>query len=125
LKEAIELDPTQTTRELAETFGCTHTIIENHLHAIGKTNRCGKWVPHKLSDANKAALVAMAEILLRSAKNSGFFNSIVTSDEKWISYENATRKRQWLDAGEPLKPTPKPDIHGKKISFVFGGTVRV
>ena len=27
LKEAIELDPTQTTRELAETFGCTHTTI--------------------------------------------------------------------------------------------------
>lgn len=74
-------------------------------------------MPHQLSDDNKATQVTMAGILLRNAKNSGFFNSIVTSDEKWIRYDNATRKRQWLDAGEPLKPTPKSDLHGKKVMF--------
>lgn len=115
LKEAIESDPSQTTRNLAEQFGCTHVTIENHLHAIGKTNRCGKWVPHQLSDDNKATRVTMAGILIRGAKNSGFFDSIVTSDEKWIQYDNTTRKRQWLHPGETPKPTPKPDIHGKKV----------
>lgn len=105
LKNAIESDPCQTTRELAELFDCDHTTILRHLHAIGKTNRCGKWVPHQLSDANKAARATMAGIL----------DSIVTADEKWICYDNTTRKRQWLDAGEPPKPTPKPNIHGKKV----------
>ena len=38
----------------------------------------------------------------------------MTGDEKWISYDNITRKRQWLDPGEQPKPTPKPEIHGKK-----------
>uniref|UniRef100_A0A8R1HRC4 Histone-lysine N-methyltransferase SETMAR n=1 Tax=Caenorhabditis japonica TaxID=281687 RepID=A0A8R1HRC4_CAEJA len=32
---AIESDPCQTTRSLAEQFACTHGTIENHLHAIG------------------------------------------------------------------------------------------
>ncbi|KAK6761995.1 hypothetical protein RB195_022912 [Necator americanus] len=82
LKSVIELDPRQTTRELATHFGCSKSTIHEHLLAIGKTNRCGKWVPHQLSDANKAARVAMAGILLRRFKNSGFFDSVVTSDEK-------------------------------------------
>lgn len=111
LKEAIESDPRQTTRDLAEQFGCTHVTIENHLHGMGKTNRYGKWVPHKLSDANKATRIAIAGILTHRAKNSGFFDSIVTSNEKWIQYDNTARKRQWLDSGE----APKPDIHGKKV----------
>ncbi|KAK6726303.1 hypothetical protein RB195_004552 [Necator americanus] len=54
LKKAIESDPTQTTRKLALEFGCSNSTIDEHLHTIGKTNRCGKWVPHKLSDENKA-----------------------------------------------------------------------
>ncbi|KAK6750447.1 hypothetical protein RB195_002430 [Necator americanus] len=115
LKSVIELDPRQTTRELATHFGCSNSTIHEHLLAIGKTNRCGKWVPHQLSDANKAARVAMAGILLRRSKNSGFFDSVVTSDEKWICFDNATRKRQWLEAGDTPKPTPKPDIHGRKV----------
>ena len=44
LKEAVESDPSQTTRELANKFGCHHATISNHLHAIGNSNRCGKWV---------------------------------------------------------------------------------
>lgn len=73
LKAVIESDPRQTTRELAEHFGCAHSTIETHLQAIGKTNRCGKWMPHLLSDANKATRVTMTGILLRLSKNSGFF----------------------------------------------------
>lgn len=115
LQQAIELDPTQTTRELAVAFSCSHTTIEQHLHAIGKVNRCGKWVPHNLSNANKATRVTIAGILLRRTKNSGFFDSILTSDEKWICYDNTTKKRQWLSPGEQPKTTPIPDPHGAKV----------
>ncbi|RCN24742.1 hypothetical protein ANCCAN_29556 [Ancylostoma caninum] len=56
LKEAVESDPCQTTRALAQMYGCDQNTIANHLHPR-KTNRQGKWIPHQLSDANKAALV--------------------------------------------------------------------
>ena len=84
LKDAIEADPTLTLRELAAKFGCSYTTIETHLQAIGKKNRCGKWVPHLLTDAMKASRVSVASSLLAQTKNSGFLDSIVTADEKWI-----------------------------------------
>lgn len=115
LKQAIEDDPTMSTRELATIFGCSNSTIDVHLKAIGKENRCGKWIPHQLSEANKATRVTMCGILINSAKNSGFFETLLTSDEKWVRFDNITRKRQWLSPGETAKPTHLPDIHGKKV----------
>lgn len=114
LRSQIESDPCQSTRQLASAFHCSNSTIAEHLHSIGKVNRCGKWVPHVLSDANKAARVTISGILISRSKTTGFLDSIVTSDEKWIQYENTNLKRQWLNPGERPKPTPKPDIHGKK-----------
>ncbi|XGW15080.1 hypothetical protein V3C99_000958 [Haemonchus contortus] len=107
--------PHQTTRQLATHVGCSKFIIHEQLLAIGKKNRCRKWVPHKLSDSNQATQVAMAEILLHRSKNSGFFNSIITSDGNWICFDKTTRKEQWLDADDTPKPTTKPDTHGRKV----------
>uniref|UniRef100_A0A7I4XUX8 HTH_Tnp_Tc3_1 domain-containing protein n=1 Tax=Haemonchus contortus TaxID=6289 RepID=A0A7I4XUX8_HAECO len=115
LKTVIKLDPHQTTRELATHVGCSNSIIHEHLLAIGKKNRCGKWVPHQLGDPNQATQVAMAEILSHRSKNSGFFKSIVTSDGEWTCFDNITRKGQWLDADDTPKPTTKPDAHGRKV----------
>ncbi|PIC12577.1 hypothetical protein B9Z55_028345 [Caenorhabditis nigoni] len=99
LKQVVESDPTQTTRELAIHFGSSHSTIERHLQSIGKRIKYGKWVPHELRDANKATRVATAGILFSRAKNPEFFKSIVTGDEKWVRYDNITRKRQWLGVG--------------------------
>ena len=82
LRLVVESDPSQTARELAKTFNCSHTTTETHLHAIDKSNRCGRWVSHKLTDDNKATRITDVGILLRRAKTSGFLDFIVTSDEK-------------------------------------------
>ncbi|PIC33252.1 hypothetical protein B9Z55_013297 [Caenorhabditis nigoni] len=118
LRQAVELDPCLTTRSLSEQFNCSHMTILRHLHALGKSVRCGKWVPHELSEANKKKRVEVANDLLRRSKNRGFFHSILTSDEKWIQYDCSERKHQWLSPGDTPKPTPKPDIHGKKLDRV-------
>ncbi|VDO79287.1 unnamed protein product [Heligmosomoides polygyrus] len=114
LKEAVESDPSQATHELAQRFGCHHLTLVDRLHAVGISNRCGKWVPHQLSDKCKAARVAIAGILIRRTKTSGFYDSIGTSDEKGIHYDSATRKRKWLSSGDVPKRTTKPNINGKK-----------
>ena len=74
LRLVVESDPSQTARELAKTFDCSHTTIEIHLHAIDKSNR---WVPHKLTDDSKATCITDAGILLQRVKTSGFLDSIV------------------------------------------------
>ena len=63
-------------------FAVGHTTIADHLHRLGKVNLVGKWVPRQLSNANKATRVTMAGILLRQSKNRGFWDTIVTADEK-------------------------------------------
>ncbi|VDO84746.1 unnamed protein product [Heligmosomoides polygyrus] len=121
LKETVESDPTQTTRELAQRFGCHRSTIADRLYAVGKSSRCGKWVPRQFRDTNKAARVAIAGILIRTTKNIGFYDSVVTTDENWIHYENTTRKRQWLSPGEVPKTTTKPDIHRKSYALCLMG----
>lgn len=66
----------QGARELAVKLDCSKSTTQRDSPEIGKSNRCGRWVPHLLSDANKAALVSMAGILLRRVKISGFLVSI-------------------------------------------------
>uniref|UniRef100_A0A8R1E723 Mos1 transposase HTH domain-containing protein n=2 Tax=Caenorhabditis japonica TaxID=281687 RepID=A0A8R1E723_CAEJA len=71
-RAAIESDPCKTTQSLAEQFTCTHGTIENHLNAIGKSNRCGKFGPHDLSAANKVSSITLCGILIRRSKSSDF-----------------------------------------------------
>lgn len=39
----------------------------------------------------------------------------MTSDEKWIYYDNPKRKKSWVSPGEPSTSTPKRNIHGHKV----------
>ena len=115
LEQLIEADPMQTTRELAKHLQCDHSTIVRHLEIIGKTNRNGQWVPHQLSVENLGARVSISHILLHKSKRSHFFENILTMDEKWIHFDNTSRKRQWLSKGQAPIPTPKPDYHGRKV----------
>ncbi len=111
LQNLLEIDPRQTTRELAAELGCTHTAIEKHLHAMGKVCKLGAWVPHVLTDDNKINRVTICNSLLLRPHREDFLKQIVTGDEKWVMYVNHTRKRQWLDRDQQPEPEPKPELH--------------
>ena len=64
LLQLIEDDPRLTIRELAQQLGCSHTTIANHLHALGKVNKLGKWLPHELTATNKMCRVTICNSLL-------------------------------------------------------------
>lgn len=115
LLNAIEIDPSLSSRELAEMFNLDHGSILKHLHQLGKVNRTGKWVPHVLTQDNKNTRINVCSLLLQKCKSHDFFHRLLTSDETWIRYDNPKRKNQWLSSGQPPQTTPKPDIHGKKI----------
>ncbi|VDO26027.1 unnamed protein product [Heligmosomoides polygyrus] len=66
--------------------------VESIQPSLHVRSQSGKSAPIS-SAAKKAARVAIAGILVRKTKNSGFYDSIVTSDEKWIQHDNTTRKR--------------------------------
>jgi len=115
LRMEVESDPRQTVRELAEKLNCSHTTVHEHLQQIGKVSRHGVWVPHQLSEDNKAQRRNICNSLLTRQEREPFLNRIVTGDEKWVLYVNPERKKQWITPGQQPIPTPKPGLHPKKV----------
>jgi hypothetical protein len=52
---------------------------------------------------------------LRFRRDGPSLKRLVTCDEKWIFYDNVIRKRQWCRPVETPKPTPKKNLHSKKL----------
>ena len=57
--------------------------------------------------------------LLTSHRNYAWLNNLITSDEKWVTYANRKRKRQWLRAGQRGVATPKNDPHPRRVMLSF------
>lgn len=115
LKAIVEADPRQTTRCLAQHFECSHTSIEKHLDQIGKSWKYGVWVPHELTRDQLNRWVDACIELLTCHRTFDWLSNIVTGDEKWVMYINYSNKRQWLGSGQTGVPTPKPELHSKKV----------
>lgn len=114
LEECLETDPCQTVRELSATLDVHYSTISRRLSSLGYVQRQGIWVPHELSARDRERRKTMCEILLERHKRKGFLYRIVTSDEKWIHYDNPKRKPAWVRPGEVVPSTSKRNIHGMK-----------
>lgn len=114
LEQLLEEDPKQSTRELALKLAVCQKTVCNRLHALGKVQKVGKWVPHKLSEINAANRLSTCVSLLTRHKTKSFLWRIVTGDEKWIYYDNPVSRKQWLGPSEEPLHVPKPEIHRKK-----------
>ena len=81
---------------------------------MGKVSKLGVWVPHALSEKNKADRLSIATNLHSRQRNDLFLDKIITGDEKWITYDNVAHKRQWVDKDNSPQPDPKAELHGRK-----------
>jgi histone-lysine N-methyltransferase SETMAR len=115
LRAEVESDPRLTIQELADKLNATWSTVQNHLQQIGKVNRQGVWVPHQLSEDNKAQRRNICSSLITRHEREPFLHRIVTGDEKWVLYVNTTRKNQWLSRGQRPVPTARPGLHPRKV----------
>lgn len=116
--DAIDLDPTLSTRDLAEGFHCDHVTIARILKAASKKWRKGHWVPHLLTEAQKQNRVRIAHLYLNRRQRRQFLRDIVTVDEKWVSFANPYRGNQWLSPGQQPVQTPRPDFRQRKVMLI-------
>ena len=65
LLETVEEDESLTTRMLAEQFDVNHSTIVRCLKKLGKVWKLAGWVPHELSEHNKAERVRIFTELLQ------------------------------------------------------------
>ncbi|GFX03983.1 histone-lysine N-methyltransferase SETMAR [Trichonephila clavipes] len=111
---SVEENPCRTIEELSNALNQPWSTIQEHLHQIGKTNRAGVWVPHNLSEENRANRSTTCNLLLQRYNTEPFFDRLITADEKWVLSDNPNCKRQWLSPKKPPRRTSKPGLHPKK-----------
>ena len=86
LQALLNEDDTQSQKMLAEQLGVSQAAISMWLHAMGKVQKIGKWVPHELNDRQMERRQNTCQILLARQKRKSFLHRIVTGDEKWIYF---------------------------------------
>lgn len=122
LKTLVEANPKLSIQELANILQCIWSTVQRHLKEIGKVYREGIWVPHLLSEINKAQRRTICTFLLCKQKSEPFLRMVVTGDEKWVLYNTNKRTKQWLSPNQTAIPTLK--IHSF-LHFKESVTVRL
>lgn len=117
LRERIEENPGLTTRKLGEEFGVSHPTIVEHLAQLGLTSKLNRYVPHNLTPEQKHSRVDACMTLLERNRKSPFLDRLITSDEKWVFYDNPVRERNWSEPGHSRGTTPKRTISNRKIQW--------
>jgi len=97
LQALLDEDDTRSQKLLAEQLGVSQAAISMRLHAMGKVQKIGKWMPHELNDRQMERRQNTCQILLARQKRKLFLHRIVTDDEKWIYFQNPKRKKSWVD----------------------------
>jgi hypothetical protein len=87
----LEAQPDATTRKLAQALGRHHSTIHDRLLALGYRRVLARWTPHQLTPANRAVRVSICQSLLLHPQRAKFLANLVTGDESWVLYKNATR----------------------------------
>jgi len=54
-------------------------------------------------------------MLLKWNEIEPFLKRMITGDEKWITYDNPTKKRAWIKKGEKAHAIAKPGLTRKKV----------
>ena len=80
LEKMLTAHPKLTTEEMSNILDCSVTTIKNYLHIIGKSYKVGVWVPHELTEKNKAVKVSVCQSLILKNSTIPFLNvfSLVT-----------------------------------------------
>jgi hypothetical protein len=106
----IENDRRLTVRELSDESGIPKTTIHDILvHDLQLKHVSARWVPHLLTDENRAEQVRCAHEFFRMMRREpGFLQRVITADETWLHYvtpETKSQSKQWVpqDARPPTK----------------------
>ena len=115
LHDLVAEKSTKTCRELAEELQVSPGTVHTALKSEKYTSKLQEWVPHNLTKSNMAARVEACTQLLADQDKTPFLDRLITSDEKWIYYENSSRKRYWSTPGSRPQTTPKRNSQRSKV----------
>jgi histone-lysine N-methyltransferase SETMAR len=115
LQAALDVEPSSSTRELAEDLGVSQRTVVNKLHQFDFVHKKPRQDPHELTEAQAAKRVEICRQLLNNPLNDRFWKRIVTSDEKWVFLVNHDRSKRWVPKGQTPPSVPRQNRFGKKV----------
>ncbi|GBM41380.1 Mariner Mos1 transposase [Araneus ventricosus] len=90
-------------------------IEDNHVLAALLKLIFNRWVPHELTAEDKRKRKAACFVLLRDQRKEKTLDRIVTCDEKWVYYNNTSRKGGWSAPGESAGSVERRALINKKV----------
>ncbi len=123
VESLISQDRRITLRELALRANVPSSTVERIIKFDLKLKKkCAKWVPHLLTEAQKARRLAVCDFWVRLVDYTPHvLCRVITTDEAWIYVYDPQFKQQskkWLRAGEPRPPQVRKEMATAKIMVV-------
>jgi histone-lysine N-methyltransferase SETMAR len=115
LQAELDIEPSSSTRELAEELGVSQMIVARKLHEFDFVHKKPRQDPHELTEAQAAKRAEICRQLLTNPCDDRFWKQIVTSDEKWIFLVNHNRQKKWVPKRQTPPSVPKQNRFGKKV----------
>ena len=118
-------DRRQSCEQIAHLTGLSSASVHKILtEKLGKKKIFAKWVPHLLTDHQRATRLQMSRHHLRRFRKEGedFLTRIITCDETWVFSWDPELKRQsaeWLDAGTPRPEKARRKQGGLKVMHII------
>ena len=81
LQAALDVEPSSSTRELAEELGVNQKTVWNHLKQLDFVHKKPRQDPHELTEVQAAKRVEICRQLLNNLLDDHFWKRIVTSEE--------------------------------------------
>ena len=108
-------DSCQAQAKFTKSLGVDHKRVSKLLKALTTIQKQGNLVLYKLKPRDVEWHLLTWEQLLQRQKRKAFLHCIVTSDGKWIHYDNTKRRRLWSKPGHTSKSAANPNINGSKV----------
>ena len=125
VEQLIIGDPSMSIQRITHHLQIPHTMVQRILTCdLGKKWVSTKWIPHDLTEANKAIRVERCSDLIEAMRSRQCRSNLITIDEKWFYCRNMLPKTQigqWVTPGgdQPNLQTARRTTMEKKIMAII------
>ena len=125
VESLVQADPHSSLEQIVEATGYSkgsvHTILTLYLQ---RKKLCGRWIPHRLTEAQKEDRVETCKSLLNKFRRWGSegMKSIVTGDETFFYYYepgSRTERMEWRRSGEGPSTSVAPSHMSEKVLYAI------
>jgi hypothetical protein len=116
----VKRQPHSSSREISKAVYSPRTKILRVLDDLGPRFFAPRWIPHRLSDVQKADRVELSQHMLEMMQGCSPKRQkhLVTGDESWIYWDNQ-RRRMWAQDRDELPPNVKRTTPSKRRWFLL------